>query len=353
MSTLSTLSFLRILLSATLVTQLLQLLPVIRAQSDGTISLCGESSFYNSTTVPYSFNNNAWGNDSSGYQCLDVLNDGSAFTVTYQWTGHGDLVKGYPYMKAHPSRLPVQLWNVSRLDFAADWDIQVTGRPETEPAALAQAYDDIALRCNVAVDMFLSDDAANSTGLGAPIEIMIWPWYSPSVKPLGWAESRPDIDKVEIDGVAFSLYHGWNDRQQHVFSWLAERNLTSTNADYGPLLKYIWQEGLLSGALYVGQLEFGTEIMFAAEETRFSASNYNLQIIRQGDPDDNITTASSSAAASATATSSRSSTGVASVAASATAAASSTAGAVAAVGSAPHSALYGILVGVLSLLFRT
>jgi len=254
-------------------------------------------------------------------------------------------------MKVHPSRLPVQLWNVSRLDFAADWSIEVTGNPQTEPAALAQAYDDIGLRCNVAVDMFLSDDAANSTGLGSPIEIMIWPWYSPSVKPLGWAESRPDIDKVEIDGVAFSLYHGWNDRQQHVFSWLAERNLTSTNADYGPLLKYIWQEGLLSGALYVGQLEFGTEIMFADEEVRFAASNYELQIIRQGDPDDNITTASSSAAASATATSSRLAPGVASVSASATAGATSTAGSVAVIRDAPQSAIYGICIGLLGLVF--
>jgi hypothetical protein len=314
------------------------------------VSLCGESSFYNSTTVPYSFNNNAWGNDSSGYQCLDVHNGGTSWSVTYLWRGHGDRVKSYPHMKAHPARLPVQLWNVSRLDFAADWAIDVPSAGETEPAAMPAVYDSIALRANVAVDMFLSDDAANATGFRPPIEVMIWPWHSPSVKPLGHSESRPDIDKVEIDGVDFSLYHGWNDRGQHVFSWLAERNLTSTNADYGPLLKYIWQNGLLSGALYIGQLEFGTEIMYAGEEVVFSAQNYNLQIIRQGDPDDNITTASSSVAASATASTTSTGSRVASASAEATATSSSSAGGVAGLHSVASSGAFsGFVVWALSL----
>jgi hypothetical protein len=246
------------------------------------------------------------------------------------------------------SRLPVQLWNVSRLDFAADWSINVGDSAGMEPAALAIAYDNIHLRANVAVDMFLSDRIDNSTGLGAPIEIMIWPWHIPSIKPLGHSESRPDIDKVEIDGVDFSLYHGWNDRGQHVFSWLAERNLTSTNADYGPLLKYIWETKMLPGDLWLGQLEFGTEIMFAQEEVVFEAQNYNLQIIRQGDPDDDRTT-SSSAAASATPTSTTSRTGVASISASATAAATSTAAAVSHLQAVPESALFGFIVWVVCL----
>lgn len=300
--------------------------------------------------IPGSVANRHRGNDSSGYQCLSVIDGGSSFTVTYLWTGHGDLVKSFPHMKVHPSRLPVQLWNVSRLDFAADWSIDVASAASTAPGALVVAYDNIGLRANVAVDMFLSDDALNATQHRPPIEIMIWPWFTPSVKPLGWAESRPDIDKVEIDGVSFSLYHGWNDRQQHVFSWLAERNLTSTDADYGPLLKYLWEEGLLSGALYVGQLEFGTEIMFAGEEVVFSAQNYDLQIIRQGDPDDNITTASSSSRASATPTSGGPGSGVASVSASATALATSTAPSVAGVQSPSGSALSGLLLWAASLL---
>ncbi|KIW05743.1 uncharacterized protein PV09_03599 [Verruconis gallopava] len=271
-----------------------------------TVDLCDQYSSYNSTTVPFFFNNNAWGNDSSGYQCLDVNDGGTSFTVTYKWTGTPTLVKSYPYMKPFPSRLPVQLWNVSQLNFAADWSITVNSAGDTSEPAQAAAYDAAGLRANVAVDMFLSDNALNSTGFRPPLEIMIWTWWIPVMKPLGWDESTPDIDRVVIDGVAFSLYHGYNDRNQHVFSWLSERNLTSTNADYSPLLKYIWQKGLLSGALYLGQLEFGTEIAYASEETVFEAKNYTLQLVRQGDPEDRAASSSAAAAAATSTTTSSS-----------------------------------------------
>ncbi|KAF9875267.1 endoglucanase [Colletotrichum karsti] len=239
------------------------------AAADGDINLCGQSDHWNSTEVPYSFNNNAWGNDSSGYQCMAVHDGGRSFDVTYKWTGDASLVKGFPYLKAHPSRLPVQLWNVSRLQFTADWKTYVKGKENASPDEMAKAFDDINLYANVAVDMFLSDNITNSTGLNAPFEIMIWPWWVPTVKPLGWAESTPDKDTVTIDGNQFSLYHGWNDGGQHVFSWLSRKNMTKTDADYSPLLKYIWQKGMLSGALYLGQLEMGSEIKHAGEEVHF------------------------------------------------------------------------------------
>lgn len=232
---------------------------------------------------------------------MRIGDDDKSFSVTYKWEGDASTVKGFPYMKLWPSRLPVQLWNISALEFSAQWSIYVQGTQDQSPEEQAVAMDMTALRVNAAVDMFLSDDITNSTGLGAPIEIMIWPWYTPTVLPLGHTESTPDIDTVEIAGIDYSLYHGWNIQGQHVFSWLAHQNLTSTDADYAPLLKYIVDKGLLSGALYVGQLEFGTEIMHAGEETVFEASNYTLKVIRDGDPDAPVsTTASASATAGPT-----------------------------------------------------
>ncbi len=235
---------------------------------------------------------------------MRLSDDDRFFTVTYKWEGDASTVKGFPYMKLWPSRLPVQLWNISSLEFSANWSIYVQGTQEQTPEEQAVAMDMTALRVNAAVDMFLSDDVTNSTGLGAPIEIMIWPWYTPTVLPLGHAESTPDIDTVEVGGMNYSLYHGWNIQGQHVFSWLAHQNLTSTDVDYAPLLKYIWNKGLLSGALYVGQLEFGTEIMHAGEETVFEASNYTLKVIRDGDPDAPVST-TTSANTTASPTSSR------------------------------------------------
>jgi len=222
--------------------------------------------------------------------------------VTYQWTGDASTVKGFPYMKADPSRFPVQLWNVSSLEFAAQWSTTVKGSGNWSEEEQAIAMDNTGLRVNVAVDMFLSDNAENSTGLGPPIEIMIWQWLTPNVLPLGHAESTPEKDTVEIAGTNYSLYHGWNAQGQHVFSWLPHRNLTSLDADYSPLLRYIWEQGLLSGALYMGQLEFGTEVMYAGQETTFDARNLTLKITRDGDPDSppKPTTTTSSATTSRT-----------------------------------------------------
>lgn len=94
------------------------------------------------------------------------------------------------------------------------------------------------------------------------------------------------MPRVEVDGMNFSMYEGFNAQGQHVFSWLAERNMTKANADYSPLFRYIWEKGLLSGALWLGQLEFGFEIMHAGEETVSEVkSNYTLRILRDGDPD--------------------------------------------------------------------
>jgi hypothetical protein len=202
-------------------------------------------------------------------------------------------------MKAWPSNLPTQLWNVSSLPFAAKWRTYVDGTQDSSPEEQAVAYDNAALRVNVAVDMFLSDDATNSTGLGPPIEIMIWPWYTPNVLPLGHAESTPDVDTVEISGTNYSLYHGYNIQGQQVYSWLAHQNVTEIDTDYAPLLKYIMNKGYLGGGLYLGQLEFGTEAMNANLQCTFEASDYTLRIIRQGDPDDPNTTTSTSASATA------------------------------------------------------
>ena len=240
---------------------------------------------------------------------MNILDQGSAFSVAFQWRGDASTVKAFPYMKLDPSRLPVQLWNASTLQFSAEWSMLVDGTESQSPQEQAAAYDNTALKANAAIDMFLSDDIANSTGLGSPIEIMIWLWYVPSMLPLGHSESTPEIDTVEVSGMNFSLYHGWNAQGQNVFSWLAHQNMTSANDDFSPLLRYIWKKGLLSGALYLGQIEFGTEVMHAGQSTTFSASKYELALYRDAD-DDNPSpkpTSTSSVSSTATATTSRAS----------------------------------------------
>lgn len=120
-----------------------------------------------------SVNNNAWGDDGSGKSCLQVNDGGESWSVTYGWTGNPELVKGFPRMKAHPSNLPVPFWNVSNVDFRAEWDTYVKGTDRSGEEQAAK-FDEIYLRSNAALDVFLSDDAENSTQVGPPIEIMIW-----------------------------------------------------------------------------------------------------------------------------------------------------------------------------------
>ena len=243
---------------------------------------------------------------------MSVDNGGESWSVEYQWTGNPELVKGFPRMKLQPSTLPVLFWNISALNFKAEWEIYVEGTENSSTEEQNKAYVDTYLRQNAALDAFLSDDAWNSTQVGPPIEIMIWFWYHPLMIPLGYTESTPAVDTVEVDGVNFQLYHGFNQQGQHVFSWLAERNMTSTDADYSPLFKYIWQKGLLSGALWLGQLEFGFEVMHAGEKSVSAVKpGYELRLIRDGDPDDpnlknttSTTSTSSRPTPTATATSS-------------------------------------------------
>lgn len=244
-----------------------------------------------------------WGDDGSGYSCTDIFDQGDSFEVTFKWTGDASTVKAFPYLKLDPSSLPTQLWNVSTLMLSGQWSMIVDGTADQSGTDQAVAMDDIALKANVAIDMFLSDNATNSTQVGPPIEVMIWLWHVPAILPLGWDTSTPLIDTVEVDGTNFSLYNGWNAQGQHVFSWLSDHNLTSTNADYSPLLHYLWKKGQLSGALYLGQVEFGTEVMHAGLPTTFTASNYTLGIYRDGakdDPDPKTTSTTSSSTSTRT-----------------------------------------------------
>ncbi|RMZ85745.1 hypothetical protein DV737_g416, partial [Chaetothyriales sp. CBS 132003] len=273
------------------------------------VTLCGTSAFYNSTDseIPYSFNNNAWGANgsewgasvSTGFSCLTVGDGGRNFSVTYKWEGDASTVKAFPYAKAWPSNFPVQLRNLSSMPFAASWRTFVSGTEDESVQKQEQAYDNAALRANVAVDIFLSDNATNSTLVGPPIEIMIWPWYTKSIIPLGYT-STPANDTAEVGGVEYSLFQGYNIQGQHVFSWLAHKNLTQVDVDYAPLLSYIVDQGYLGGGLYLGQLEFGTEVMNANDQATFEAWDYSLRIIRHGDPDDPHTATSTATGADKT-----------------------------------------------------
>ena len=76
-----------------------------------------------------------------------------------------------------------------------------------------------------------------------------------------------------------TLYNGANDNGQHVFSWVADKNMTSFNGDLSPSIEYLWRHGLIRANNYLGILQFGTETLHATSNVTFTASKVDMDIV--------------------------------------------------------------------------
>jgi hypothetical protein len=95
-------------------------------------------------------------------------------------------VHAFPNAKLNDTAFPIQVQNLQSLTLDVQWNYAVGNDPSdtTDLDALTAAN----LNCNVAVDMFLSEDetkAENSTL--ASYEVMVWLGrFGPSTQPLGF-----------------------------------------------------------------------------------------------------------------------------------------------------------------------
>ncbi|KAK5364852.1 hypothetical protein LTR20_008788 [Exophiala xenobiotica] len=240
----------------------------------------GDSSYYNSTTLPYVFYNNPWGNDGSGYSCITVNNNGTSFDATWKWRNNSEDVHAYPHFKLDSPLYPLQLGELSSIDFSCTFGVNVTSAYNESQEQRVQSLDDNDVQYNIALDMFLDSNSTNAMGTLPHYEIMIWLSYSWDVYPVGISTSNPDKDQFILGDTRFFLFHGNNTQNQTVFSWLPETNLTAVDADYSPLLHYLWQFGFMPKDIYLGTLQFGTEQFHATNEVLFRAANYSLGLSR-------------------------------------------------------------------------
>ncbi|KAL2437155.1 hypothetical protein ABEF95_016617 [Exophiala dermatitidis] len=245
----------------------------------------GDSSYYNSTTLPYVFYNNPWGNDGSGYSCITVKNNGTAFDATWRWTNNSDKVHAYPHFKLDSSLYPLSIKELAAIDFGGTWAVNVSSAINDTAQERLQALDDDDVQYNVALDMFLDANASQATSDLPQYEIMVWLSYSYDVYPVGIDGSSPDKDQFVVGDTRFFLFHGTNDQNQTVFSWLAETNLTTTgnasSTDFSPLVHYLWQFDFMPADLYLGTVQFGTETYHASpDEVLFRATDYSLGLSR-------------------------------------------------------------------------
>lgn len=65
------------------------------------------------------------------------------------------------------------------------------------------------------------------------------------------------------------MYQGANANGQTVFTWYPDRNLSSIDVDYFPLLEALRNESYIPTAAYVGRYQWGSE-------TKHSAENQNI-----------------------------------------------------------------------------
>lgn len=140
--------------------------------------------------------------------------------------------------------------------------------------------DAATLNANVCVDMFLDPDAASS-GLTdkAAFEVMVWLGrYGTSTLPIGYLEGVAIIITVN-DGTSFDLYYGDNGIGQKVFTWVAQSNTTSMNADINPLLKELANHGGPTVSDHLGYVAFGTEALYSMDNVTFSVPKLSMDMV--------------------------------------------------------------------------
>lgn len=73
-----------------------------------------------------------------------------------------------------------------------------------------------------------------------------------------------------------TLYQGSNDNGQYVFSWVAKSAQTVFDGDISPLVHYLWRNGLVLAANYVGVIQVGTEQKYATSNVSFFMGDFAI-----------------------------------------------------------------------------
>lgn len=143
--------------------------------------------------------------------------------------------------------------------------------------------------------MFLDSDPTTSQSRFPDYEVMVWLSSTGGIDPVGSASKDSAGDQMRYDiqlspdpsspPVRFFLSYGQNNRGQKVYSWQSSQMDNTTfvggqgfQANFAPLLQYLWQFGLVPPDLFLGTVQFGSETFFAGHEATFSANDPNMTI---------------------------------------------------------------------------
>lgn len=152
---------------------------------------------------------------------------------------------------------------------------------DATPSDQFSAIQSSGVRSNIAVDMFADPDpsiAFANTTTHPSYEIMIWLLLTQPIFPIG----TESLHKFSIASTTFTLWSGKSSNGRTTFSWLApvDTFLEYMDADYSPLLQYLWQENMLPGNVYLGSLQFGSETFYSeALNVTFEANGYDFEVL--------------------------------------------------------------------------
>ncbi|OWP00342.1 hypothetical protein B2J93_3753 [Marssonina coronariae] len=215
--------------------------------------------------VQYILNTNQWGweEGTPGAMCMNVtaFNNGTYatntsapdFTVTWQYPPGPETqpVHAFPNVQVAGSVLPKSLQNLQSINFELQWTYGLGNEPAatTDVAGLAAS----SVNTNVAIDMFLDRDAAQSTNSSlADYEVMVC-----------------------------NLYTGKNGIGQNVLTWEAAEMTENFVGDIAPLLlelNSIPAANFSTDGLTLGHLGVGSEAFSAARNITFSMPVLSIDV---------------------------------------------------------------------------
>ncbi|KAL1628899.1 hypothetical protein SLS54_001588 [Diplodia seriata] len=215
------------------------------------VTYCGQYDALNTTSGLYDIINNAWGDDGSGLTCTTV--------------------HSYPDALFNTELFPLAFPDLISLKLGADWAI--IPAPSDDSATNEATLASLDVVADVAIDLFLDEDASTaSDASAAAYEVMIWQAAYGNCDPIGYDPTSTSAPTQELGGVTYTLFQGPNGSGQTVFTWYPDRNLSSIDVDYFPLLEALRGGSYIPTAAYLGRFQWGSE-------TKHSAQNQNMTFV--------------------------------------------------------------------------
>jgi hypothetical protein len=193
-------------------------------------------------------NNNIWNESEAGPQTLYACAWNSWYIISDQpGAGTDDSVKSYPDTQKHVN-IPLSTMTT----------IPSTFHVSTPSGGGAVTPN--TKQWNAAYDLWL--DNFNT-------EVMVWTNWTANWQY--WYGVYGGVN-VTIDGVAYSAYYDGTEAM-----WFIRQNVTNNGSvDLAAILRWAVNQGWLQNTQVLHEIEYGFEVLYTGEPTRFDLINYTL-----------------------------------------------------------------------------